>query len=181
MRQLTVLCAIVLFSGLLLGQDTTARRYVYCPYGCGPFIPLVTTPSVSLQTVSPNPVGARNATGGLVAGATNSTLSMVPVSSDAVYTEPVWYSGGGTPIIGPAVKLPPGYARPLERREVAAPVKHEAWTYFASAEETANAVEASAQSRSVKKAARTYTNQDVDRQSQQPNTVKYGGKTQEIK
>jgi hypothetical protein len=140
----------------------------------------VTTPSVSLQTVSPNPVGARNATGGLVAGATNSTLSMVPVSSDAVYTEAVWYSGGGTPIIGPAVKLPPGYA-PMREHHEARPAEHAAWTYFSSAEETASAVDASAQSKSAKKAARTYTNQDVDRQSQQPNTVKYGGKTQEIK
>jgi hypothetical protein len=61
------------------------------------------------------------------------------------------------------------------------PVERAAWTYYSSAEETASAVDASAQSRSAKKATRTYTNQDVDRQSQQPNTVKYSGKTQEIK
>ena len=41
-----------------------------CFYGCGPYIPLITTPEVSLQTVSPNPVGASNATAGLIAGAT---------------------------------------------------------------------------------------------------------------
>ena len=83
----------------------------YCPYGCGPYLPLITTPSISLETVSPNPVGARNATAGLVAGATDSTLSEESGNTSSVYTMPVWYSGGGMPLVAPAVNSPVGTMR----------------------------------------------------------------------
>jgi hypothetical protein len=146
MRTLTVLCSILLLSALGLGQNVVRGVAGYCPYGCGPYIPLITTPSLSLATISPNPVGATNATGGLVAGATNSTLSQVSGNLDAVYTMPVWYSGGGTPLISPAVNFPVDamrmgqmeHGQRMHREREAAP---QAWTYF-SAAETARPVEA---------------------------------------
>ena len=95
MRPYFVLCAVVLIAVAAFGQQpVTPRIYGPCLYGCGPYIPLITTPMVSLQTVSPNPVGASNATTGLVAGATNSTLSQIQGSTSSEYTEPVWYQGG---------------------------------------------------------------------------------------
>src|SRR6202011_5210823 len=106
MRSVSLAVLVLVFSALAVGQSGVRNVPGYCSYGCGPYIPLVTTPIVSLQTVSPSPAGATNATGGLLAGARNSPLSMVNGNTSAVYTEPVWYSGGGSPMVSPAVKLP---------------------------------------------------------------------------
>lgn len=56
MRGLTVVLVMVVFSALALGQAGARGVPAYCPYGCGPFIPLVTTPSVTFETVSSSPV-----------------------------------------------------------------------------------------------------------------------------
>lgn len=182
MRTLPVLCAILLFSVLAFSQNIGRGHY---PYGWGPYVPLITTPSVSFQTISPNPVGATNATGGLIAGATNSTLSMVSANPNAVYTLPLWYSGGGTPLISPAVNSPLHAMRmePMERMETA---HHEretarrAWTYLSSLEQTASPTAAASAAKGGKKAARTYSNQDVERQNQKNGMVKYDNKTEKI-
>ncbi len=105
MRLFTVLCATLFLSSLALGQMPMVSGCAGY-YGCGPYVPLVTTPSISLQTVSPSPVGATNATTGLIAGAANSTLSLVNGNTSSVYTEAVWYSGGGAPVYSsPSVSL----------------------------------------------------------------------------
>jgi hypothetical protein len=184
MRLFTVFCAALFLSTLALGQ---APEY----YRSGPYVPLVTTPSVSLQTVSPSPVGATNATTGLIAGARNATLSLVNGNTSSVYTEAVWYSGGGAPVISnPAVSLE---ARPLHRGEMHGEMRMERreheraeagprnWTYFAALEETSSPVEASASAKGGRKATRTITNQDIDQENQKTGIVKYGGKTEEIK
>ncbi len=184
MRTLTVLCSILLLSALGLGQNVVRGVAGYCPYGCGPYIPLITTPILSLATISPNPVGASNATGGLVAGATNSTLSQVSGNLDAVYTMPVWYSGGGTPLISPAVNAPVHamrmgqmeHGQGMHREHEAGP---QAWTYF-SAAETARPVEAASAAKGLRRATRIYSNQDVTRQNQHNGVVKYAGKTEKI-
>ncbi len=77
MRPYLVPMAVVLLAVAAFGQQPVPRIYGPClyGYGCGPYIPMVTTPEISLQQYSPNPVGASNATTGLIAGATNSTLS----------------------------------------------------------------------------------------------------------
>jgi hypothetical protein len=190
MRLLKVLAAALFLSSLALGQMPMVNGCAGY-YGCGPFVPLVTTPSVSLQTVSPSPVGATNATTGLIAGARNSTLSLVNGNTSSVYTEAVWYSGGGAPeISSPAVSLE---VRPLHHGEMHGGMHiqmrdHERgeagprnWTYIASLNETVSPVEASAAAKSGKKATRTITNQDIDQENQKTGTVKYGGKTEEIK
>jgi hypothetical protein len=67
------LCATLLIACVAFAQRPIE---VYGP-AYGPYVPLVTTPQVSLSTVSANPVGARNATYGLVSGARNSTLEII--------------------------------------------------------------------------------------------------------
>lgn len=185
MRILSVLAVFGLFSVLAVGQANVVRGYAgSCVYGCGPFIPLVTTPMVSLTTVSANPVGATNATGGLVAGARNSTLAMISGSPDSVHTQVVWYSGASTPIMGPAVRLPVPLGGAMqhehhmdrEHHEEA----HQAWTYFSGTEAIASAKEASMSSRSGRHAARTYTNQDVERMNQNNGQVKWDSKSEKI-
>jgi len=173
------LCVVLLFSALALGQ--TAKSYAGSwSYGCGPYVPLVTTPSISLQTVSPNPVGATNATTGLVAGATNSTLSMVSGNTSAVYTEPVWYSGGGAPLIAPAVLVSlPRVRTEHEQQQAPRGQPHAAWVFF-SAAEVASTAEIAVGARGGPRAMRTYTNRDIQQLKPPDNTVKYEGKTQRL-
>jgi hypothetical protein len=193
MPRFAVLCSILLLSVLSFGQNERGIPG-YCPYGCGPYIPLITTPSIAFSTVSPNPVGATNATGGLVAGATNSTLSEVARNTDAVYTMPVWYSGGQTPRISPiAAGSPRWQAPPMpnasvheremrhqemreEVREPAEPATQVAWIYFTSGQPTTGSGEAGTE----RHAARTYSSEDVTRQNQNNGQVKYDSKTEKI-
>jgi len=197
MRRFTLLSSVLLLSALSFGQ--TERGIAgYCPYGCGPYIPLITTPSLAFATVSSNPVGATNATGGLVAGATNSTLSEVPGSTDAAYTVPVWYSGGETPFIsGTAATSPmmevPRHERRMrglesgresglelgKKREDEGPSAQQTWIYFTSAEQAAAPGQA-AEGGKARQATRVYSSEDVSRQNQQNGLVKYNGKSEKI-
>jgi hypothetical protein len=174
MRGFTVALAVVMLSAMAVGQAGLRGVAGYCPTGCGPYIPLITTPSVSFETVSPSPVGATNATGGLHAGARNSTLSLVTGNTDAVHTQVVWYEGGGSSLVAPAVRLPlagSGFMRAQEehmahRTEMEHGHGEEArntWTYYAGHAEKASLVTASTSAKSAPHAARTYTNADVER------------------
>lgn len=184
MRPYLVLCAVVLIAAAAFGQHPGPRVYGPCFEGCGPFIPLVTTPMISLQQASPNPVGASNATTGLVAGATNSTLSQVSGNTSSVYTEPVWYQGGGAPLTTSAVHLwPEPVVHPMRAMHEGHSGKEEArveWTYFSGSEHTVNGTSAAAGAKSVKKANRTYTNDDVERQNQNNGNVKMKGKSEKL-
>src|SRR5580658_5569738 len=106
MRPYLVLMAVVLMATFALAQQPVPYPGACVVYGCGPYVPRLTTPEISLQQFSPNPVGATNATTGLIAGATNSTLSEIEGSTSSVYTVSVWYQGGA-PLITPAVHLSP--------------------------------------------------------------------------
>jgi hypothetical protein len=187
MRFFTVLCVSLVLSALALGQMPARGPAGYYPYG--PYVPLITTPEVSLQTISPSPVGASNATYGLLAGARNSTLSMINGNTSSNYTEAVWNTGGDAPLMStPEVSLEPralhgGHIRtprPEEFRREHAQEAPRAWTYFASTEETTNAVEAATAAKSGKRANRTITNQDVENENQKNGTVKYDSKTEKI-
>src|SRR5580700_5176091 len=151
MRPYFVLMAAVLLAVTAFAQQPIPHPgYSSCFYGCGPFVPLVTTPEISLQQASPNPVGASNATTGLIAGATNSTLSQIEGSTGSVYTVPVWNQGGGAPLTTQDVRLYPETigreGRPVravmggeERREERGPRGPEearAWTSFGGHEHT---------------------------------------------
>lgn len=165
-----------------------------CFYGCGPYVPRITTPEISFQQVSPNPVGASNATTGLTAGATNSTLSEINGSTSSVYTVPVWYQGGGAPLLSPEIRLwpePIGHAKhpmhPMREehaREERGARKEErvAWTYYAGPGEeyTGSPAEAAAPGKGSRQAGHVYGNDDVKRQNDQNGVVKYRGKTEKI-
>jgi hypothetical protein len=186
MRILIALCAAALFSCAAVGQVVPANVGYD---GCGaPYIPRLTTPEVSLQTVSANPVGASNATYGLTAGATNGTLSNVTGNLGGTYTQPVWYAGGTTPLVSsPAVELSVPLVRvhnmermDRERDHERAEAQGRPWVYYASTEETSSAVDASTAAQSGRHATRTITNQDVDQQNSKNGMVKYDGKTEQI-
>ena len=181
-----------LFATLLFASVAFAQRpiEVYGP-AYGPYVPLVTTPQVSLSTVSPNPAGARNATYGLTAGARNSTLEIVNGNTSSTFTEPVWYQGGGAPLVAePEVSLHVRDIRGGERMMHPMPgmgmhgmpehvVAPHAWTYWGAAE-MISPVEAAASAKGVRKATRTITNQDIDAVNQKTGTVKYDGKTEKL-
>jgi len=188
MRILSLMCSAVLLSCVAFAQTPVPGRVG--PYGCsGPYIPMLTTPEVSLQTVSANPVGASNATYGLSAGATNGTLSNVTGNLGGTYTQPVWYSGGTTPLISsPAVELSVpmlGHMHGMEGMErmghERAEHQNRAWVYYASVEETASPVEAANAAHNARPAARTITNQDIDQENSKNGMVKYDGKSEQIK
>lgn len=179
MRLFTSLCAVLVLSGLALAQ---APGY---SYGYGPYVPRVTTPQVSFQNASPAPVGARNATTGLTAGARNSTLETMGDNAPASYTEPVWYTGGGAPRMSGEVSLFPHPAHGehdmhmmMERRseENAAPQRQ--WTYF-GAYETEAPIDTTA-GKSAPRAKRVITNDDIDRANQNTGNVKFDGKTEKL-
>jgi hypothetical protein len=198
MRPYLVLMTVVLMAVAAFGQQSFPHPgYSSCFYGCGPFVPLLTTPEISLQQFSPNPVGASNATTGLIAGATNATLSQIQGSTSSVYTVPVWYQGGA-PLITPEVRL---YAETIgreghrmrdgmhdamreERRHEEDHGRREearaSWTYISGPEHTASAAAAANESKGVRKAGHVYTNEDVTRQNDKNGTVKYDGKTEKM-
>ena len=171
MRNLA-LAVVLAIPALAMAQSGVRGVPGYCSYGCGPYVPLVTTPIVSLETASPNPVGASNATGGLYAGARNSTLQMISGDTDAVHTQSVWVSGGGSPLLSPAVRLPRPepmmgmHEQHMQMEHGRGEEGHVAWTYYAGRAQTASPVEAAVATKSGKHAARTYTNQDVERVGQ---------------
>ena len=178
MRLLSVLCMLVLLSGLAAAQATviggTASNWVPA-YGvyAAPYVPVVTTPSVTLSTVSPSSVGASNATFGLVAGATNSTLSSEFVGEPpvGVYTQPVWY--------GPSAAVEVG-GGPMHGH-MHGQMEQGGFDFVATSwESSASVARLVAASGPARKAARTYTNQDVYRVIQNTGTVKYRGKTEHI-
>jgi hypothetical protein len=194
MRPYFVLCAVLLIAISAFGQDMGPRHhsgpFLY-GYGYGTDAPLVTTPMLSLETVTENPVGASNATTGLVAGATNATVSqLLSGSTSSNYTVGVWYQGG-SPLITPQVNTWPipreGYGMrghemgeehgAMEREHMAHHEKHAEWTYFSGPEYTTPVASAAKGPGPGKHA---YTNDDVTRQNNNNGSVKYDGKTEKI-
>jgi len=215
MRQLFVLCTICLLAGLAAGQATVISGYAsnqgrpgYYPatpfvplvttpsvsldntsglltvisgyasnqgrpgyYPATPFVPLVTTPSVSLDNASGLLAGASNATPGNVTGAATATLSIVGTSANAPSSLPVWYGTSST--VAPEVRSSEvGTATPSSRYFE---------TGIATFEMGSGAAEAAKLSQANRKrAARVYTNEDIDHINQQNGTVKYKGKTEQI-
>jgi len=182
MRLFPLSCAALFISSMAFAQAPMVRGYYGGGYG--PYVPMTTVPEYTLQSVSPSPVGASNATTGLVAGATNSTLSMVNSDTSSVHTEAIWYQGGDAPLTSPAIHLGVQPLRPEHRRMEAQHERKEAapraWFFYSSVEETTPA-EATISAKTGKHAARTYSNQDVEQENQKNGIVKYDGKTEQIK
>jgi hypothetical protein len=191
MGPLKSLSLVLLLSGLALGQATVIGGAAsnWAPaYGvyAAPFVPLVVTPSVSLEAVSPSSVGASNATFGNVAGARNSTLEIVTPPPVGVYTVPVWYGPKPGPH-GPGFEL--RHEHEMEMMEMHGMHEHgemqeermrhvEVGISSWQSGQSVKALMASAGS--AKKATRTITNADIDRFNQTTGNVKYDGKTEKM-
>src|SRR5438876_8303318 len=183
MRRLLIAFSLLALCGLASAQVTVISGYasnwapgysIYQTPGAyaAPFVPLVTTPSVSIETGMPTQIGASNATTGNVAGATNSTISLVapnivapnmsasPVVRAAPGTELGQQNGAGTQSVTPPTN---------DRLELGA----------ASFQASRGAAQLIA-SRQQQKPARTITNDDIDRLNQQNGTVQFKGKTEKI-
>jgi hypothetical protein len=174
MRLLNTLCMILLLSGLAAAQviiGGTASNWTPA-YGvyAAPFVPLVTTPSATLATVSPSAAGASNATFGNVAGASNATLSIVSQPPVGVYTQPVWYGPSASEETPAESMSEPRHGQKAHGFDVG----------VASWQSSENMTRLMASSTGVRKASRSYTNQDVDQVNQTNGTVKYRGKTEHI-
>lgn len=177
MRQLTIFCFAIILPALAAGQATMISGYAvnWAPPGtyAQPFIPLVSTPSMSFENVSLSPVGASNATAGNVAGATNATLSVLPA--------------------GPVEQLPPSRAlgpanssiesrAEVESRGEATPSAETRPLELgaASFQDSYGVAQLAASSRERHEAKRLYTNLDVERMNQMTGIVKYEGKTERL-
>jgi hypothetical protein len=205
MRPYLVLMAVVLTAAFALAQQPVPYPGACLVYGCGPYIPRLTTPESSLQQYSPNPVGASNATTGLIAGATNATLSQVQGDTNSVWTVAVWYEGGDAPLTTPNIHLwperigregrimheamggpmregRPGEMRAREERprEGRSREEHGARPSEEARGDWTYITGPAAVATSFKKAARTYNNEDVKRQNDKNGAVKYDGKTEKI-
>lgn len=179
MRLISGFCVALFFSAMAIAQAPVR------PYGYGPYIPMVTTPQVSFQTASPTPAGARNATTGLTAGARNSTFETMGDNAPTNYTEPVWYTGGGSPRMSREISLYPrsAHAQPemrmmMERRGEERAEAPRQWTYFGASEMEAP-IDTMA-GKSAPHATRVITNDDINRANQNTGTVKYDGKTEKL-
>ena len=180
MRQLTVFCLAIILPALAAGQAIVSSGYVIdSPPGmyAQPFVPRLSTPSMSFENVSPSPVGATNATAGNIAGATNATLSVFPA--------------------GPVVQYPPSLALGLENSSSESGADIEASTEaesrgeestearplelgVASFQDSYGVAQLAAGSRARQQAKHLYTNLDVDRMNQMTGMVKYEGKTERL-
>jgi hypothetical protein len=84
----SVIVVLAFLSSFALAQQGGSAVSSYPPTA-----PIVTPPIIDLNTVSRAPVGATSATGGLEAGATNSTLDNVPATEGSLSTEGVVTNG----------------------------------------------------------------------------------------
>jgi len=160
MRSVVVALSIIVCCGMASaqwqGQATViggyASNWVAPSYTIVPFVPLVKTPTISLDPGFTGAVGAQNATEGLMAGARSSTLE---IGHQEAY---------------PAMNHQPatvGNTRALDLGSAASP-----YSMGIAAQVHASAARGTG--------ARTVTNQDVDRLNKSTGVVKYRGKTEEV-
>jgi hypothetical protein len=165
MSCLRILSLILLFSAFATAQATvirgTASNWAPGVYA-GPFVPVVTTPSVTLATVSSSAVGASNATLGNVAGATNATLSNEFIAQPpiGVNTVPLFYGTVGTP-----AEILEAPKRPFD---------------LGSSTHGPGLAQMMAAAGPNRNASRTYTNEDIERIKQSNNGVKHRDKTEQF-
>ena len=143
-----------------------------------PFVPRLSTPSMSFEDVSPWPVGASNATAGNVAGATNATLSVFPAGPVVQHPPSMvlgpenWSIESGAEVEARAEAESRGEAASAETRPLELGV--------ASFQESYGVAQLAASSRAQQQAKRLYTNLDVERMNQMTGMVKYQGKTERV-
>ena len=177
MRRLLIAFSLLALCGLASAQVTVISGYasnwapgysVYQTPGAyaAPFVPLVTTPSVSIETGLPTQTGASNATAGNVAGATNSTISIVAPNMSAA------------PGLQSAQEAAP---RPeSEPSTQSAAPSTSGFEFGAASFEGSLGASQLPTSRPQQRPARIITNDDIARLNQQNGTVQFRGKTEKI-
>lgn len=149
-----------------------------------PFAPLVSTPSVSLES-APLQVGASNATGENVAGATNSTLSMAASAGTyASYEESPAFAEAGDS----QSKLNLGAAESEGNQSVVVLMAAEHLSKIAKGTArlytNQDVEQASGSSQTTQSAAHQYTNQDAEQArehtDQNAGTVNLNGKVERL-
>ncbi len=147
--------------------------------------PLLSAPQMTFVNVSESPVGATNATGNNVAGASNSTIMKVPGLGAASTSMPVYMSSPGTSPVGVQQETPgmppemrPGAQMPQQNQaEQGAPLLRLGALRMDSAYNTlgpppgvpslAQVAPRSSMQQAGSQNVRTYTNQDIERLNQQ--------------
>ena len=180
-RRMLILSCVV-FSGVILllpvvaaAQATVISAYagdVPLPPGlyAAPFVPLITTPSVTLGS-PPLQVGASNATAGNVAGAANATLSIDTSGPSATFAPPMWYGQATSP-------------EPEEETgsaQSAGPQTEQGFQFgVATFQSSYGVARLAAWQRQHGRAKRVYTNADIARLDGAAGIVKFGEKTERM-
>jgi hypothetical protein len=177
MRQLMIFCVAIILPALAAGQATVISGYAvnWAPPGiyAEPFVPLLSTPTMSFENVSPSPVGASNATAGNVAGATNATLSVLPAGPGEQLPSSVFFGSeessieSGTEGESRSQGSTSTESRPLELG-------------VATFQDSYGAAQLAASTRARQQAKRLYSNLDIERMNQMTGMVKYEGKTEHL-
>ena len=177
MRRLMIAFSFLALCGLASAQVTVISGYasnwapgysVYQTPGAyaAPFVPLVTTPSVSIETGLPTQIGASNATAGNLAGATNATISIVAPNMSA------------SPGVQSAQEVAP---RPeSEPSTQGAAASTSGFEFGAASFEGSLGAAQLPVYRPQQRPARIITNDDIARLNQQNGTVQFRGKTEKI-
>ena len=177
-----LISSCVIFSGVVLllpvvaaAQATVISGYagdVPLPPGlyAAPFVPLVTTPSVTLGS-PPLQVGASNATAGNVAGAADETLSIDTSGPSATFAPPMWYGQAASP-------------EPAEETgstQSAAPQTEQGFQFgVATFQSSYGVARLAAEQQHLGPAKRVYTNADIARLEGATGIVKFGEKTERM-
>ena len=173
MRQVVILCAVLALASLAVGQTVVISGYAsnWVPGTAAPvpFVPLLTTPTVSLDPVN-LAVGASNATAGNVAGAVNSTLSINSNGPGAQFAQPVWSNSSSFAQMQPEAAPVAGAVGGGQGFQ---------WG-VASFQDSYGVAQLLAMSRPAKRASKTYTNPDVARLNSSNGLVKFAGKSEQV-
>ena len=157
MRLLNSFIIAMAFCALVAAQEQATIVQGYATtWATQPFVPLLATPEMSLDQ-PPLATGASNATTGLVTGTSNSTLLTETTSTAVTATEPA----------------------PANQQAVQADGGFEFGSATSQNSFGVAALVGSAGRRAP--AQRSYTNDDIVRLNQETGTVKYNGKTEELR
>ena len=177
MRQTVTLGIVLLLCGFAAGQAVVYPSGVAGWASPGmvdhPFVPLLSTPSVQLDAAPFAPAGATNATPGNVAGASNSTLSIISTGAGAVFAQPMWYGSSGTdmPTAGNVAEASAATGASTTQSGLFQ-------TGAAVFQDSYSVIQLGA--RAKRQSSRVYTNQDIARIQQLQAVVRFGDKTQSL-
>lgn len=182
MRQLIILCIAIILPALAAGQAIVSSGYVIDSPPPGvyaqPFVPRLSTPSMSFENISPSPVGASNATAGNVAGATNATLSVFPAGAVVQYPPSLALEPANSSI---GFQEEPELNATESQAETTSSNKPRPLQLgLASFQESYGVAQLAAASRARQQAKHLYTNLDVERMNQMTGMVKYRDKTERV-